>query len=218
VPRAALQPQAVADFRDRLCHVATRRFAEHGYAGVSLRQLAGELGCSPMTPYRYFRNREAIIAAVRAAAFARFADAMEAVAGTTIDPVERLGRLGDAYLHHARAEPHGYRIMFELAQPQTRDDPALDREEARAWAVLRNAVGAAVGAGAVDGDPEIVAHVLWAGLHGLAALDLAGKLRLRRRDVLAGPMMTALLHGVAVRPVPPTDHPRRARAPRKRRT
>ncbi len=56
VPRAALQPQEVEDFRERLCRVATRRFAEHGHAGVSLRQLAVELGCSPMTPYRDFRE------------------------------------------------------------------------------------------------------------------------------------------------------------------
>lgn len=218
MPRAALQPQEVEDFREQLCRVATRRFAEYGHAGVSLRQLAAELGCSPMTPYRYFRDREAIIAAVRAAAFARFADAMAAAAATVTDPVARLGRLGEAYLRHARTDPHGYRIMFELAQPRARDYPALDREEARAWAVLRDAVAAAVEAGAVAGDPDIVAHVLWAGLHGLAALDLAGKLRLKRREVLAGPMMAALIRGVAVEASPPTDQPRRARAPRRRRT
>ncbi len=90
------------------------------------RQLAAELGCSPMTPCHYFRDREAIIAAVRAAAFARFADAM-AAAATVTDPVARLGRLGEAFLRHARTDPHGYRIMFELAQPRARDYPALDR-------------------------------------------------------------------------------------------
>jgi len=104
-----------------------------------------------------------------------FADAMEAVAALSADPVERLGRLGEASLRRARTEPHGDRIMLELAQPHACDYPALHREEARAWAVLRNGVAATVEAGAVEGNPDIVAHVLWAGLHGLAALDLAGK-------------------------------------------
>ena len=57
MPRAALSDHEVERFRDELCRVATLRFAEHGYGGVTLRALAAELGCSPMTPYRYFENK-----------------------------------------------------------------------------------------------------------------------------------------------------------------
>ena len=49
----------------RTCRVATRRFAEEGFAGVTLRGLASDLGCSPMTPYRYFENKEEIFHSVR---------------------------------------------------------------------------------------------------------------------------------------------------------
>jgi len=52
-------------------------FAEHGPEAVTMRQLAAELGCSPMTPYRYFRDKDEILAAVRASAFDRFSDALE---------------------------------------------------------------------------------------------------------------------------------------------
>ncbi len=41
-----------------------------------MRQLAAELGCSPMTPYRYFKDKDEILAAVRAAAFDRFSEAL----------------------------------------------------------------------------------------------------------------------------------------------
>ena len=44
-------------FRARLCAVAQKRFAKDGVEGVSMRQLADALGCSQMTPYRYFRNK-----------------------------------------------------------------------------------------------------------------------------------------------------------------
>lgn len=197
MPRTPLPPEAVERFRARVCRVVTRQLAERGPAGISMRQVAAELGCSPMTPYRYFRDREAIFTAVRAAAFARFADAMTAAAAAAPpDPAARLARLGEAYLRHARSAPHEYRIMFELAQPQGADDPGLAREETRAWSVLREAVAAAVDAGVIREDADTAAHVLWAGLHGLAALDLAGKLRTRSRDELAGPMMFALLRGV----------------------
>ena len=42
-----------------------------------MRQLAAELGVSPMTPYRYFEDKDAILAAVRTRAFDRFAEALE---------------------------------------------------------------------------------------------------------------------------------------------
>ena len=45
---------------------AERLFAEHGVEAVTMRQLAAALGVSPMTPYRYFKDKDAILAAVRA--------------------------------------------------------------------------------------------------------------------------------------------------------
>jgi AcrR family transcriptional regulator len=67
----------VADFRDRLCEAAERLFAEKGPDAVTMRQLSAELGVSPMTPYRYFEDKDDILAAVRTSAFNRFAEALE---------------------------------------------------------------------------------------------------------------------------------------------
>jgi AcrR family transcriptional regulator len=191
MPRAALRQDQIEDFRDSLCEVALRQFAEHGYAGVSLRRLAAELGCSPMTPYRYFRDKDEILAAVRAAAFSRFADAQERGVEGLIDPRHRLEALGKAYLTFAQREPHAYRVMFELHQNPDPDHAAQLREEKRAWRTLRDEVAAAIEAGVLGGDPDTVAHLLWAGLHGIVSLDLAGKLRLGRtfddlRDAMMG--------------------------------
>ena len=75
-----LTEQDIADFRAELCKVATERFARYGYEGVTMRQLAEALGCSPKTPYRYFKDKADILATVRAQAFAKFADALEKAA------------------------------------------------------------------------------------------------------------------------------------------
>ena len=64
----------------RLCAVAERLFAERGPQGVTMRELARELGVSAMTPYRYFKDKESILAAVRANAFDDFAAALEQAA------------------------------------------------------------------------------------------------------------------------------------------
>ena len=60
-----LTPSDVFLFRQRLCDLALKAFAEQGIEGMSLRGLAAAAGCSRTTPYRYFKNKAEILAAVR---------------------------------------------------------------------------------------------------------------------------------------------------------
>jgi AcrR family transcriptional regulator len=200
MPRTALSRQDIDAFREQLCAVATRRFAEHGFAGVTLRGLAQDLGCSPMTPYRYFRDKGEIFAAVRTAAFARFADAEEACLRerSGAEPLTRLRALAETYIAFARAEPDAYRIMFELSQPDSAAHPDLERQGLRAWTPLRTVVADAVQARLLAGDPDTLAHVCWAAIHGAVALQLAGKLSLGRTlDDVAGPIIDTFIRGAA---------------------
>src|ERR1044072_9332972 len=97
-----LTEQDIADFRAELCKVATERFARFGYEGVTMRQLADALGCSPKTPYRSFKHEADILATVRAQAFAKFSDALEAASATASgDPVAKAQAVGEAYFRFA---------------------------------------------------------------------------------------------------------------------
>src|SRR5882724_12409180 len=109
-----LSAAEVDAFRSRLCAVAQHRFATEGRDGVSMRQLADALGCSPMTPYRYFRNKDEILAAVRAAAFDRFATALEDATRTMGDDLRGGGAaMSEAYIRFALSDPDAYRLMFD---------------------------------------------------------------------------------------------------------
>ncbi|HWP65331.1 MAG TPA: TetR/AcrR family transcriptional regulator [Candidatus Limnocylindria bacterium] len=198
MPRAALSDAAVADFRGQLCAVAERLFAERGYPGVTLRALAAELAVSPMTPYRYFRDKAAIFAAVRAAGFRRFADAQEATYAAESDPERRLRAMARSYLEFARREPHAYRIMFEMNPLGSAEEyPALAAEQIRGWEPLRRGVQAAIDAGLLEGDATHLAHVFWAAVHGIASLYLAGTYSLIHEDVdhIVDLMETTLFEG-----------------------
>src|SRR5476649_2580552 len=107
MPRT-LSPADVETFRTQLCDVAERLFAAHGPDGVTMRELADALKVSSMTPYRYFKDKDAILAAVRTRAFNRFAAAME-TASDTAKP-----QSGNAYLDFALANPAAYRLMFDV--------------------------------------------------------------------------------------------------------
>jgi AcrR family transcriptional regulator len=197
VGRQASTTAQVRQFREEVVRAAEHLFAERGYDGVSLRAIADALGVSAMTPYRYFRNKAEIFATVRGAAYARFADSQErALAAPAANAVERLGALGRAYFAFAIADPDGYRLMFELAQPDPDSYPALREVEGRAWAPLRRAIGDAIAAGVLAGDPDSVANVFWAGVHGLVSLWLARKLvHARDLDALVEPMLLTLFRG-----------------------
>jgi len=176
VPRN-LSKAEVEAFRARLCAVAQKRFAKQGIDGVSMRQLADALGCSPMTPYRYFRNKEEILAAVRAAAFDRFASALEEAARKTQGDLRAGGlAMGEAYIRFALGDPEAYRLMFDMAQPHPDRYPDLVRASARARHMMSAALEALVEAGIFVGDAKLLGYVFWATLHGLVVLHLAGKL------------------------------------------
>ncbi len=206
MPRAALTHEAIEAFRLELCEVATRRFAAAGHAGVTLRGLAQELGVSPMTPYRYFRDKDEIFEVVRTAGFSRFADSQAEAFASSADPGERLRRLGHAYVAFASREPDAYRIMFEMGQPGDEQPRELDLEQERSWAPLLRAVDEAIAAGLVRGDAMIQAHVFWAGLHGLVSLELAGSLHHGMTlEALVEPMLENLFRG-ALQSASQEDH------------
>ncbi len=171
-----LSSEDVSSFRDRLCAAAERLFAEHGVENVGIRQLAQELGCSPMTPYRYFRDKDEILAITRAAAFDRFAATVEAAAASTPDPVDRAVAVGEAYVGFALGQPNAYRLMFDLTQPGEENYPDLARAGDRARKTMTAHIEALVAAGRMKGDPVLLGHAFWAAVHGVVSLQLAGKL------------------------------------------
>jgi AcrR family transcriptional regulator len=175
MPRVLSQAD-VADFRERLCEAAERLFAEQGPDAVTMRQLAAELGVSPMTPYRYFQDKDDILAAVRTNGFNRFAQALEAARDGAASPRAKGAAVGEAYVSFAFDHPHTYKLMFDLNQPLEGDYPELVEAGKRARATMSAYVKDLVAEGALAGDPEQIGMMFWAAAHGAVVLELAGKL------------------------------------------
>lgn len=175
MPRV-LSTEEVEDFRDRLIDAATRIFAEKGLSGFTMRELASAIGVSAMTPYRYFKDKDDILAAVRARAFDNFAAALEAGFATAAgDPIRGANAAGEAYIRFAFEHPQAYHLMFEITQPDI-GHPDLERAAARARATLTQHIHPLVERGLLHGDPVLLGHVMWAALHGVVSLQLANKL------------------------------------------
>ncbi len=145
-----------------------------------MRQLAADLGCSPMTPYRYFKDKGEILAAVRAAAFDRLCEALDqARADSGDDDARSQARAaGRAYAHFALTQPQTYRLMFDPMRPGEGAYPELMRatERARA-AIVRHLSGAGSDPGLTSSPSSAMSgHHCWAALHGALMLYFAEKL------------------------------------------
>lgn len=175
MPRA-LSRSEVDGFKQRLCAAAENLILRRGGPDFTMRDLAAEAGCSPMLPYRYFKDKVDIIAAVRAAAFRRFAAELEAPRSAPGDTVAHSRAVGDAYVAFAFAHPHLYRLMFDMAPVERGRYPELDSAIEQARGTMTRHVEDLVRLGFLTGEPEIIGHVFWASLHGLIVLQLAGQL------------------------------------------
>ena len=176
MPRV-LTDEAVGEFRERLIDAAERLFAAHGLEAVTLRQLAAEIGVSPMTPYRYFADKNAILAAVRARAFNRHAEALEAAYAAAGDNPEGASEaVGKAYVDFAFEHPEAYKLMFDITQPNERDYPELVAAGDRSRRTMTRHLEALALAGEIEGDPGLVGHMYWSALHGPIMLAFSGKL------------------------------------------
>ncbi|MFT4095586.1 MAG: TetR/AcrR family transcriptional regulator [Rhodoblastus sp.] len=198
--RPQLTETEVAEFRRRLCEAAERLFVERGVEGVTMRHIADRLECSAMTPYRYFRNKDDIFAAVRAAALDRFSERLEAAQRVLGSPSRRGRAVGDAYLQFAIEEPDAYRLIFDLSQPEETNYPELAAANARSRKTMTDYMEDLVAAGVMAGDPKTLGLIYWAGAHGLVNLFMARKISEAELRALHRQMTQTLARGAQKSP------------------
>lgn len=172
--RPVLTEEEVAAFRADVCRVAEVLFARHGVAGVTMREIAAELGCSSTTAYRYFKSKEEILVAVRASAFNRFCEVIEDAMRSSPDPRKSARNVGQAYLGFALEHPDAYRMMFDISQAEAASNTELAEALARARRSMVAYVTPLIHDGILSGDAQALGQMLWAAAHGLVMLRLSG--------------------------------------------
>ena len=180
------------DLRRALLEAGVELARAGGPEAVVLREATRRAGVVPNAAYRHFASRQALLQAVRAAALAAVATAMEAELAsfrTDGDPAEAaramLRAVGAGYLRFAQAETGLFRTAF---------GPPVDVEDAPAEAkggksglnpfeLLGAALDQLVAAGALPPERRPGAEFLaWSTVHGLALLIIDGPLRGKPRE------------------------------------
>ena len=123
-----------------------------------------------------FGGKEGLVEGLYIDGFDRLARVLGAVPkGPGADALSYLGALGWAYRRNALANPAYYAVMFGRPIPEFSPSPESLLRARSTFGVLAEAVRGCMEAGIFErGNPEEVADVLWAGVHGVVSLELAG--------------------------------------------
>jgi AcrR family transcriptional regulator len=166
-----------AELREQILAAASRIIADEGFTALTMRKIAEAIEYSPATIYLHFASRDEIALALVHDGFAKLVRHLTPAAAES-DPVRRLCAIGHAYLDFAERDPQTYRLIFmEDERFAALAMHALEASEDDtgdiAFGVLLTAVTDVL---SLDGyrplDPHEVASLLWASLHGIAALNL----------------------------------------------
>ena len=152
-------------------------FVERGIEAVTMRAIAQRIEYTPTAIYHHFRDKHALLVELCVRDFRSLGQAFLAI-GRIEDPVERLGRIGMAYVDFALTNPSHYRFLFmtqreslvESNEVHGQVDPQED-----AYVMLRTTVTEAIAAGRFRpefGDAELVSQMLWAAVHGVVSLHI----------------------------------------------
>lgn len=171
--------------RKALLDAASEMLMYGGPEAISLRKLAAKVGTSTMAVYTSFGGKDGLITALFEEAFDRLTVAQQA-AERPAEPLLWLANLSRAYRDFALGNPSYYALMISATLPVPASirhkEPTADEPTARTIAShpsyqnLLDAVNACMAEGSMpqNADPTVLADALWATVHGLCSLELAG--------------------------------------------
>lgn len=164
------------DTRQRMLDVAREMFVRQGYDATTMRAIADRMDYTATALYHHFPSKDDLLRELCECDFRALAASFAQI-GRIPDPIERIRRIGEAYVDFALKHAMQYQLMFLTPRPVlemkggiTRGDPGED-----AYAFLRDTWAEAIAAGRVRPefqDPDELAQMAWAALHGLLSLHI----------------------------------------------
>lgn len=142
-----------------------------------MREIARQLGCSATAIYLHFTDKEALIRAICDTDFLKLAGRLQQILQVP-DPLARMHALGAGYATFALQHPNHYRLMFMTPKPPCVPEFSEIQQgnpEQDAYAQLKTVVKEVFDCGLFRTDIkdyELVAQTLWAGIHGVCALQI----------------------------------------------
>jgi AcrR family transcriptional regulator len=203
------RPYHHGNLRAALLDQAEQTLREQGLEGLALRDLARQLGVSHGAPRRHFADRQALLDALAESGFARLGTELRAAAASAGEDYQaRLHATSAAYVRFAITDAALLELMF--ARKHHEQAAALNEAADRAFSLILELIEEGQTSGLLEpGEPERIALLLFATMHGIAALATAGIVATDQVHDLAADAAERFLHGPNTRGRPSATGTRR---------
>ena len=167
------RPYHHGNLKKTLLDAAVKVIAKVGPRAFTLREVARQAKVSHNAPYRHFRDKEELLAAVAAEGFHRLADSMIEAAAPAQDAFDALMLSGQGYVRFALEWPEHFTVMFDY-RGSLDAYPDYAASGRKAFQVLLDNIVAAQRAHQLPpGEPNALALTAWSLVHGIAKLAIA---------------------------------------------
>jgi len=172
------RPYHHGNLRAALIEAGMSALEQHDASELSLRAIARDVGVSANAAYRHFADKQALLSALAAEGFRRFAanqQAAHAQASQQGSSASGSMAAGQAYIAFAQTHPALFRLMFGHLFSVHKDPELM----AAAWASFQFLLSSSAQDMHVDAADEramIMAITRWSLVHGLSHLLLDGQL------------------------------------------
>lgn len=174
-PSRARRDREKTETRALILRAARELFTTEGYAQTSMRRIADQIGYTATAIYHHFQDKDALLNELCLLDFRALGEALRQMEKLP-DPIGRLRAMGVNYVRFALQNPQQFRFMFMVERPIPGPDIVTIDPAEDGYAFLLQNVNEAMAAGAFRPeltDPELIAQVFWAGVHGVAAIHLS---------------------------------------------
>lgn len=178
------------DVKRRILDAAMELFREKGFEGMSIRNIAEQIGYSPGAIYLYYKDKSELFYALSFEAAAVKRDHVASAMGIE-NPWERLVEFGRRYIDFGLRHPDLYDLLFLTRGPMA----YIENQECWTLGIASHSFFVQTVQDCVDQryfkstDTQAIAYTLWCHAHGLVSLFVRDRMRMypeAEREALAG--------------------------------
>ena len=99
------------DYRAKICEVAETLFAERGFDGTPIREIAEQTGATKALIYHYYQSKEALYLSLLEKEVSGVVTKLEAIVARDGDPEDKICNVVQVFLEQYQANPQGFQLV-----------------------------------------------------------------------------------------------------------